>query len=75
MADLDVNMIRVIAAAFVLSIGSIGTAYAQAKIGTAVAAMLAERPENIGGGLVILALPETGLILSFVLALLILLGV
>jgi V/A-type H+-transporting ATPase subunit K len=44
------------------------TAYAQAKIGTAGAGTLAERPEVAGMIIALQALPETMVILGFVIA-------
>lgn len=48
--------------------GAIGTAYAQASIGSAAMGVIAEKPESSGMLLIYLALPETILILSFIVA-------
>jgi V/A-type H+-transporting ATPase subunit K len=60
-----------IAAALAIGIPAIATAWAQSRIGSAGAASMAEKPEL--GGLVILlvAIPETMVLLGFVVAYLI----
>ncbi|HVA57685.1 MAG: hypothetical protein WBQ26_10905 [Gemmatimonadaceae bacterium] len=63
----------VISAAAVLSVAALATAWAQSKIGTAGAAALAEKPELAGTIIVLLAIPETMVILGFIVAVLILL--
>jgi len=63
---------KAIGAALAVGLSALGSAYAQAHIGAAAAGTLAERPE-VGGLLIILeAIPETMIILGFVVALLIL---
>ncbi len=57
-----------IAAAIAFGLGAIGTGLAQAKIGAAGAGVIAEKPELFGLALVFLALPETLVILGFVVA-------
>ena len=54
--------------------GAIGTAMAQAAIGSAGMGLVAEKPEEFGRALLFLVLPETILIFAFVIAILILLG-
>ncbi len=57
-----------LAAAIAVGLGAVGTALAQARIGSAAAGAMAERPE-IGGLLIVfLALPETMIILGFLAA-------
>ena len=63
----------VLAAAAVLSISAIATAWAQSKIGTAGAAALAEKPELAGTVIILVAIPETMVILGFIVAVLIIL--
>lgn len=63
----------VISAAAVLSAAALATAWAQSKIGTAGAAALAEKPELAGTIIVLVAIPETMVILGFIVAVLILL--
>jgi V/A-type H+/Na+-transporting ATPase subunit K len=63
----DVMEIGLIAIGAGLAVGlsAIATAYAQGRIGAAGAGALAERPELFGSVLVLLALPETMVILGF----------
>jgi V/A-type H+-transporting ATPase subunit K len=63
---------KALGAALAVGLSALGSAYAQAHIGSAAAGTLAERPE-VGGLLIVLeAIPETMIILGFVVALLIL---
>jgi V/A-type H+-transporting ATPase subunit K len=48
--------------------GAIATGYAQSRIGAAGSATIAERPESTGGIIVLEAIPETMVILGFVVA-------
>jgi V/A-type H+-transporting ATPase subunit K len=57
-----------IGAAIAFGMGAIGTALAQMKIGAAGAGTIAERPETFGSMVVLVALPETLVILGFVIA-------
>jgi V/A-type H+/Na+-transporting ATPase subunit K len=57
-----------LAAAIAVGLGAIGTAWAQSRIGAAAAGAIAERPEISGLMLVFLALPETMIILGFLVA-------
>ena len=63
-----------VSAAVVLSIAALATAWAQSKIGTAGAAALAEKPELAGTIVILVAIPETMVILGFVIAVMILRG-
>ncbi len=62
-----------LSAALAVGIPAIATAWAQSKIGASGAASLAERPELTGTIIVMLAIPETMVILGFVVAVLIML--
>jgi V/A-type H+-transporting ATPase subunit K len=62
-----------ISAALVLAISALATAWAQSKIGAAGAATLAEKPELSGTVIILVAIPETMVILGFVIAVLIIL--
>jgi len=62
-----------ISAAAVLSVAAIATAWAQSKIGTAGAAALAEKPELAGTIIILLAIPETIIILGFIIAMMLIL--
>jgi len=63
----------VVSAAAVLSVAALATAWAQSKIGAAGAAALAEKPELAGTVIVLVAIPETMVILGFIVAVLIIL--
>jgi V/A-type H+-transporting ATPase subunit K len=60
-----------IAAALAISIPAIATAWAQSKIGSAGAGTLAEKPELSGIFIIMVAIPETMVLLGFVVAYLI----
>jgi V/A-type H+-transporting ATPase subunit K len=62
-----------IAAAVAISGAAIATAWAQSRIGAAAAAALAEKPELRTTAVLMIAIPETMVILGFVIAVLILL--
>jgi V/A-type H+-transporting ATPase subunit K len=63
---------RFLAAALAVGLGAIGTGWAQSRIGSAGAGAIAEKPEITGTILILLAIPETMVILGFVVATLIL---
>lgn len=63
--------LRFLAAAVAVGLGAIGTGWAQSRIGAAGAGALAEKPELTGTMIILLALPETMVILGFVIAALI----
>jgi V/A-type H+-transporting ATPase subunit K len=62
------------AAALAIGLPAIATAWAQSKIGSAGAGSLAEKPELAGTIIILVAIPETMVILGFVVAVIILLG-
>jgi V/A-type H+-transporting ATPase subunit K len=62
-----------IAAALAVGIPALATAWAQSRIGPAAAASLAEKPELSTTAIILLAIPETMVILGFVVAVLIML--
>ena len=62
-----------LAAAVAISVPAIATAWAQSRIGAAAAASLAEKPELSTTAIILIAIPETMVILGFVVAVLILL--
>jgi V/A-type H+-transporting ATPase subunit K len=61
-----------IAAALAIGLPALATGWAQSRIGSAGAGALAEKPENAGTIIILLAIPETMVILGFVIAFLIL---
>jgi V/A-type H+-transporting ATPase subunit K len=62
------------AAALAVGLTALGTALAQGRIGAAGAGTIAERPESAGSIIIMVAIPETMVILGFVVAALILLA-
>jgi V/A-type H+-transporting ATPase subunit K len=63
-----------LAAALSVGVAAIATAWVQSRIGAAGAGALSEKPELRGTVIVMLAIPETLVILGFVVAVLILTG-
>jgi len=63
-----------IAAALAIGIPAIATAWAQGRIGPAAAAALSEKPELSTTAIILIAIPETMVILGFVVAVLLLRG-
>ncbi|MBE0500922.1 MAG: ATPase [Desulfuromonadales bacterium] len=61
------------AAALAIGLPALATAWAQSRIGAAGAGTLAEKPELTGTIIVLIAIPETMVILGFVVAAMILL--
>jgi V/A-type H+-transporting ATPase subunit K len=64
----------VLAAALAVAVPALATAWAQSRIGPAIAASMAEKPELSTVGIIMIAIPETMVILGFVVAVLILFG-
>lgn len=60
------------AAALAIGISALATAWAQSRIGAAGAGSLAEKPELSATVIILLAIPETMVILGFVIAAMIL---
>jgi V/A-type H+/Na+-transporting ATPase subunit K len=63
-----------LAAALAVAIPALATAWAQSKIGAAGSATMAEKPELSATIIILVAIPETMVILGFVVAVMILLG-
>lgn len=61
-----------LAAALAIAVPAIGTAWAQGRIGPAASAALAEKPELSTTAIILIAIPETVVILGFVVAMMIL---
>lgn len=68
-----INMWIAIAAAAAIAFTALATAWAQSRIGAAAAASLAEKPELTGTAIILVAIPETMVILGFVVAVLLIL--
>jgi len=62
-----------LAAALAVGIPALATAYAQAKIGSAGATTVAEKPETAAIMIILEAIPETMVILGFVVAIMLIL--
>jgi len=62
-------------AAIAFAGGAIGTGWAQSRIGAAGAGAIADRPEVVGSIIILEAIPETLVILGFVVAAMIILMV
>jgi V/A-type H+-transporting ATPase subunit K len=62
----------VFAAAVAIAIPALATAWAQSRIGPAIAASMAEKPELSTTAILMIAIPETMVILGFVIAIMIL---
>ncbi|MEN6443651.1 MAG: ATPase [Methanoregula sp.] len=62
-----------VGAAIAFAGGAIGTGWAQSRIGAAGAGAIAERPETVGSIIILEAIPETLVILGFVVAAMIIL--
>ena len=70
MVDINTGMVAV-AAGIAIALTALATAYAQGKIGSAAMALLAEKDEQRATVLILVAIPETMVILGFVVAVLI----
>jgi V/A-type H+-transporting ATPase subunit K len=63
-----------LAAALAVAVPAMATAWAQSRIGAAGSATMAEKPELSATIIILVAIPETMVILGFVIAVMILLG-
>jgi len=63
-----------LAAALAVGIPALATAWAQSRIGAAGSATIAEKPEMSATVIILVAIPETMVILGFVVAVMILLA-
>jgi V/A-type H+-transporting ATPase subunit K len=63
-----------LAAALAVAIPALATAWAQSRIGSAGAATVAEKPELSATIIILVAIPETMVILGFVVAVMIIMG-
>jgi len=67
------KILMAFAAALALGLSALATAWAQSKIGAAGAGALAEKPELTGTIIILVAIPETMVILGFVVSAMIIL--
>jgi len=63
-----------LSAALCVAITGLATAWAQSRVGSAGAGAVAEKPEVGGTIIILMAIPETMVILGFVVAIMIILG-
>lgn len=66
------TVLKAFAAALAIGLPALATGWAQSRIGSAGAGAVAEKPETSGTIIILLAIPETMVILGFVIAFLIL---
>ena len=66
--------VTALAAALAVGLPAVATAWAQSRIGPAASAALSEKPELSSTAIVLIAIPETLVILGFLVAVLILRG-
>ncbi|TAN62378.1 ATPase [bacterium] len=57
-----------LAAAIAIAVPAVATAWAQSRIGSAAAGALAEKPELSGTAIIMVAIPETIVLLGFLVA-------
>ena len=73
MADIGMGTaVGFLAAALPICVGAIGTAFAMSSIGSAAMGYLAENKNAVGTAMIFIALPETIVILGFVMSFLLL---
>jgi V/A-type H+/Na+-transporting ATPase subunit K len=65
--------LKAIGAGLAVGLAAIGTGLAQARIGSAGAGVVAEKPEALGTIILLVAIPETMVILGFAISAMILL--
>jgi len=68
MLEFDAQGMALIGAGLALGLAGIGTGLAQGQIGAAAVGATAEDPKMFGKGMILLVLPETIVILGFVVA-------
>jgi V/A-type H+-transporting ATPase subunit K len=70
---MDTGGLLAIGAGLAVGLAAIGTGIAQSRIGSAGAGAIAEKPELLGSIILLIAIPETMVILGFAVAAMILL--
>lgn len=65
---MEAVVLTTLAAALAVAVPALATAWAQSRIGPAIAAALAEKPELTTTAILMIAIPETMVILGFVVA-------
>lgn len=71
---MEPKILAAFAAALAIGLTALATAWVQSKIGSAGAGALAEKPELSATIIILVAIPETMVILGFVVAAMILVG-
>ena len=66
-----VAIAKAVSAMLAIGLSAMATAYAQSKIGAAGAGAMAEKPEVAGTVFILVAIPETMVVLGFAIALMI----
>lgn len=70
---MDANLFVPIGAGLAVGLAALGTGFAQARIGAAGAGAIAEKEELLGSIILLIAIPETMVILGFAVAAMLLL--
>ncbi|HLE30938.1 MAG TPA: hypothetical protein VI793_22635 [Anaerolineales bacterium] len=70
---MDATGLIAIGAGLAVGLAAIGTGLAQGRIGSAGAGVIAEKPEMLGPVILLIAIPETMVILGFAVAAMVLL--
>ena len=65
---MDPNVFIPVGAGLAVGLAAIGTGLAQGRIGSAGAGVIAEKPDMVGMMILLLAIPETMVILGFAVA-------
>ena len=73
LAILQSHDLTAIGAALAVGLAALGTGLAQGRIGSAGAGVIAEKPELLGSIILLIAIPETMVILGFAVAAMVLL--
>lgn len=73
MENLNLKIVSRIVAGMVLIVGIIGTVYVQLKLGKIGLGTIVERPETLSGIIIMMLLPETIVLLSFIISILLIL--
>jgi V/A-type H+-transporting ATPase subunit K len=69
---MDADLLVPIGAGLAIGLAALGTGLAQARIGAAGTGLIAEKPEMLGVVILLIAIPETMVILGFAVAAMIL---
>lgn len=70
---MEADLFIPIGAALAVGLAALGTGYAQGRIGAAGVGALVEKPESFGSIILLIAIPETMVILGFAVAAMLLL--